>query len=478
MIRAQVRPQVGARATACLVALVLAGLTGAPSPATATAAPVVAPVIGPVLAPVATAAPVVAATDGGAAPSASARAEAFRRYDGRKPLRTIEPGTVLKTREITYSLQGLPLPIDVVQILYRTEDTLERPTVNVTSVLQPPLLAKPRRLIAYGSFYDSLNPQDGPSFAIDGGRSFGGAAVHAETALVATFLLDGMSVVMADTQGRTANFAAGPEYGRTTLDSIRAVLSSRRTGVAPRAKVGLLGYSGGAIATNWAAALAPSYAPDVNRRLVGAAEGGVLVAPARNLRYIQGSQVWAGVLAMALVGASRGFEINLERYLNRYGKQVFEEMEKASIVEVLGSYPGLTWRKIARKRFPDPEQIPAFVRAVNQLNLGRAPAPTIPMFIGQGARGEVEGTSGTTRGIGPGDGVMIAGDVRSLARRYCRQGTRVRYQQYDATSHFTTVPLWIGDAYAWLGRRLAGRKPAANCRSIAPGTSLAPVPMP
>jgi len=465
VIRAQLR-QIGARTTGAVASLALlgAGLAAAPSPAVATSDPATS----------AADAPVARA----AGPGTSARADAFRRYDGEKPLRKVEPGTVLKTREITYSLQGIPLPINVVQILYRTEDALERPTVNVTSVLQPPLLAKPRRLIAYGSFYDSLNPQDGPSFAINGGRSLGGAAVHAETALVAAFLLDGMSVVMADTQGRTADFAAGPEYGRTSLDSIRAVLSSRRTGVAPKAKVGLFGYSGGAIATNWAAALAPSYAPDVNRRLVGAAEGGVLVAPARNLRYIQGSQVWAGVLAMALVGASRGFELNLKRYLNRYGKRVFGEMEKASIVEVLGSYPGLTWKRIARKKFPDPEQIPAYVRTVNQLNLGRAATPTIPMFIGQGARGEIEGTGGTTRGIGPGDGVMIAGDVRSLARRYCRQGTKVRYQQYDATSHFTTVPLWIVDAYAWLGRRLAGQKPAANCRSIEPGTSLAPVPLP
>ena len=38
----------------------------------------------------------------------------------------------------------------------------------------------------------------------------------------------------------------------------------------------MLGYSGGAIATEWAAELAPSYAPEVNERLIGAAIGGVL----------------------------------------------------------------------------------------------------------------------------------------------------------------------------------------------------------
>ena len=48
----------------------------------------------------------------------------------------------------------------------------------------------------------------------------------------------------------------------------------------------MLGYSGGAIATEWAAELAPTYAPDaldVNARLIGAVIGGVLVDPAHNL---------------------------------------------------------------------------------------------------------------------------------------------------------------------------------------------------
>ncbi|CAN5627206.1 lipase family protein [soil metagenome] len=399
----------------------------------------------------------------------------FRSYDGTKPLERIEPGTVLKTRTTTYSLDGIPVPLSVVQLLYRTVDQLGRPTVNVTSIIEPPVLGKPRRLVAYGSFYDSLDPADGPSYALAGGTSSGAAAVHAETALVTPFLLDGMAVLMTDTEGRTADFAAGPEYGKATLDAIRAAMSSTRAELSSRVRIGLFGYSGGAIATNWAAALAPRYAPELTKRLVGAAEGGVLVQPSHNLRYVQGSQVWAGVLAMALVGASRAFEINLRRYLNPYGRKVFAELRSASISAVLGAYPGLTWKQLAKKRYGDPEQIPVYVRTVNKLNLGRAPIPTMPMFIGQGAGGVLEGTPGA----GKGDGVMIAGDVRSLARRYCRHhNPHIRYRQYDATSHFTTVPLWLPDAVTWLGRRLAGAPAPGNCASIEKGSSLAPVPLP
>lgn len=85
-------------------------------------------------------------------------------------------------------------------------------------------------------------------------------------------------------------------------------------------RFGLMGYSGGAIASNWAAALAPSYAPEVNDKLVGFAEGGLFVAPMHNLKYVDGSLVWSGVIPMAIIGVSRSYDIDLQPYLSDYGK--------------------------------------------------------------------------------------------------------------------------------------------------------------
>ena len=68
----------------------------------------------------------------------------------------------------------------------------------------------------------------------------------------------------------------------------------------PHTPIGLIGYSGGAIASEWAAELAPSYAPAVSKRIVGTAIGGVLVHPGHNLHYIDGSLVWSGVQPAAL----------------------------------------------------------------------------------------------------------------------------------------------------------------------------------
>jgi hypothetical protein len=342
-------------------------------------------------------------------------------------------------------------------------------------VLRSPIRPSTDKVVSYQSFYDSLNPVDGPSYAIAGNVSLGGAIPAVETALLVPFLLQGYAVVTSDTQGPTADFAAGPEYGMVTLDALRAASNPTLTGVARTAKVGLVGYSGGAIATNWAAALAPAYASDVNRRLVGAAEGGLLVHPAHNLHYVEGSTVWAGIIVMALIGVSRAYDIDLRPYANAYGRSLLDKLQNASIATVLGAYPGLTWASIAKPEYAQPEDVPIYVRTVNRINLGTAATPTTPMLIGQGAGGVLEGTPGDKPGIGAGDGVMIAGDVRTLARRYCSAGTRVTYRQYDLTSHVPSAALFVPEAVAWVGARFAGGPAPSNCATIAPGNSLAPI---
>jgi hypothetical protein len=413
------------------------------------------------------------------APAASAAVppeqDPFYSYEGSTPLANIAPGTVLKTRTLSYHVAGIPLPIKAVQLLYRSTGETGAPTVNVTSVLQPPLPLVVPTIVSYQSFYDSLNPEDEPSYAISGGVTLGGLIPTAESGLIAPALLAGETVVVPDTEGETADFAAGPEYGMNTLDSLRAVLSSPASGAAGAQKIGLIGYSGGAIATGWAAELASSYAPEISSRIVGTAMGGVLVDPAHNLHYVEGSAVWAGVIPMAIIGLSRAFHINLTAYMSEYGLQLYNKLQRASIETVLAEYPGLTWAQIAKPEYPTPESIPVYVEVANQLIMGASGTPSMPMFIGQGNGGELEGTPGNREGIGPGDGVMIAGDVRSLAREYCSRGVPVQYEEYEHLSHVPSATVWLPGADAWMAERFAGAPAPQNCSSIAPGNSLAPI---
>ncbi|MBO0816255.1 MAG: triacylglycerol lipase [Actinobacteria bacterium] len=427
----------------------------------------------------AVAAVAVAGLAGAPAPAARASAApgegSLSAYAGSGPLAQVPPGTVLKTRTLSYHVAGIPLPVRAVQLWYRSADALRQPTVNVTSVLKPPVPARSPRAVSYQSFYDSLNPADEPSVQIAGGFSLGGLIPDAESVVIAPLLAQGYTIIVPDTEGQAADFAAGPEYGINTLNSIRAATSSPLTGLTAATPVGLFGYSGGAIATDWAAQLAPSYAPDVNRQLVGAAEGGVLADPAHNLTYVNGSLAWAGVIPMSIIGIARGFHINITPYLSAYGRRLYAKLQKASITNVLGQYPGLTFARLAKPQYANPASIPVLVKTENKLDTGSLASPTIPMLIGQGANGVLEGTPAGKPGIGPGDGVMIAGDVRTLARDFCASGAAVDYTQYDLLDHITTFAAWAPTALGWLGNRFAGSQPPSDCSQIPPGNSLAPV---
>ena len=400
----------------------------------------------------------------------------FYKYTDSTPLPDILPGTVLRTRSIPYHLGGIPTPFKATQLLYRSTSQTRKPTVNVTSVIQPPDQDDKTKVLSYQSAYDSLNQNDEPSYAISGGLTLGGLINNVELAVFGPFLADGYTIIVPDTEGQGADFAAGPEYGMNTLDSIRAVFSPSSTvGLPDDAKVAMLGYSGGAIATEWAAELAPTYAPDVNKRMIGAAMGGLLVHPAHNLRYVDGSLGWAGVMLMALVGIARAFEkeTDFRKYLSANGAKLFEDMQTKSIVDVLfqPKYSGLTWKKLAKPKYPIPESIPLYVDCVNDLIMGTGGTPTIPLFIGQGANGELEGTP-DKKDIGAGDGVMIAGDVRTLARDYCAKGTTVHYEEYTDLSHISSLLLWLPNSIDWIMERFAGRPARDNCSSIALGNPL------
>lgn len=407
------------------------------------------------------------------------KADPFYRYTGSTPLPDIPPGTVLKTRSFEYRLFGaIPTFLKATQLLYRSASQIGTPTVNVTSVIQPPIQPDKTKVISYQSAYDSLNQNHEPSYAISGGVTLGGVVNNVEWAVFVPFIAAGYTIIIPDTEGQGAHFAAGREYGQNTLDSVRAAFNSPTLGLPDNAEVAMLGYSGGAIATEWAAELAPTYAPELDKRMIGAAMGGVLVHPARNLHYVDGSLGWAGVMPMAIAGVARAFRVDFSEYFSDNGKKIVGAMENASIINVLGQYPGLTWKDLASRQYPTPESIPIYVETVNKLIMGTGGTPKVPLFIGQGANGIPEGTPGDKPYIGAGDGVMIAGDVRTLAREYCARGATVYHEEYEDLSHVSSLVLWLPNAIDWIMDRFAGRPAPDNCSSIPAGNPIDPISAP
>lgn len=395
----------------------------------------------------------------------------FYALDPGTDLAAAQPGQVLKQRKIKLNIGGLATPVDVTQLQYRTTDTQGRPAFNVTSVLHPTGRAD-GRVVAYQSAYDSLSPEDGPSRSLAGNFSLGGGIATAESAVMLPILQSGASVVMADTEGADANFAAGPEYGMATLDSLRAARNAEAGGVRADSRIAMIGYSGGAIATNWAAILMNEYAPELRADVVGAAQGGLLVNPLDNLTYAIEGPAWSGVVMMAILGLARAYEIDIDPYLTNTGKYYANEMDQAPIIEGFGRLAGLSWEDIVKPEYPAPLDVPPIREIVDKVNMGAAPVPDIPMLLVQGGGGYFELTPPGGENTGDGDGVMVAGDVRALAHRYCEAGTPIVYREYPIASHVMAAIPYAAESVGWINERFAGVPAPNNCGTYPAGNDL------
>ncbi len=92
---------------------------------------------------------------------------------------------------------------------------------------------------------------------------------------------------MPDHEGRLGMWGAPLEPGYHVLDGLRAALSSRSAGAVADAPIGLWGYSGGGLASAWAAEMHGDYAPELN--VVGAVLGSPVGDLGHTFRRLNGT---------------------------------------------------------------------------------------------------------------------------------------------------------------------------------------------
>ena len=376
--------------------------------------------------------------------------DAFYTYTGGRPLAAVPPGTILKSRPTTMHLGATATPVTGEQLLYRTTGQLGQPTVTVTTVLVPLRApAAPVNIVGYLSFYDGLGPKCDPSYTLAGGDAGAPTNQQAEEEelLISWYLSHGFVVTVPDFEGTHHDWMAGRESGYGTLDAIRATMSSLD---AANASVGLSGYSGGAVAADWASELAPAYAPELH--IVGVAAGGVPVNYVHLFRYANGTEVYSAAIPGMLLGLARAYDVDLGRFLSPYGAKVVREESDECLTALFGRFPGLTVGKLLKPRFRDWLHVPALARMVREQTMGTAPGhPDAPLLLGVG------------NSDGKGDGVMSAADVAALAREYCKQGVPVRFEEYRGASHESAGAFFEPETGPFLLERFAGVPFTDNC---------------
>jgi hypothetical protein len=383
----------------------------------------------------------------------------FYRYTGRTPLSQIAPGTPLKEREVTLGAMTTGTPLAAQQILYRTTDAAGHPALSVTTVVLPAAGTAAPRVVGYLSFYDALGPTCDPSFTLRGGDP--GAANQntggAEQAVVYSLHAQGYVVTVPDTENETLDFGAGAAYGMSSLDAVKATLAVLKLGAST--PVGLMGYSGGSIASDWASELAPRYAPTLN--LVGVAQGGMPVDFAHILTYVDGTPKWSAVMPAALVGIARSYHVDITPYLSDFGAKIVKADSDKCIAEFAGN---VTLKQLLKPQYADVLHVPALRKLLDATLMGSVPGhPAGPLLI---VAGNLDGT---------GDGITIAADEKALAAQYCKQGVAVAYAEVPHGEHTQVGVAFMPQAFAFLAGRFAGLPPVSSCASLGGAASVATV---
>jgi hypothetical protein len=346
------------------------------------------------------------------------------------------PGTLLGTRAVSVTGLGLPVPVDAQQFLVRSTDAKDAPTAVVGTLMVPltPYPSGPRPLVSYQPATDSLGDQCNPSYKLRAGT-------EGELPLMWQALQQGWAVVVTDYQGPKNAFAAGRLEGHAVLDGIRGALALPGTGLDGAATpVGMWGYSGGGLATSWAAELQGGYAPELN--VAAVASGGTPADLSAAARQIDGG-IASGLVLLASVGISRAYPEMLE-LLNDTGRAMVERIGDMCIGEAVSAFPFRRLNEFTHS--PDPLSEPLAETVMEANHLGRQ-APKAPVFLYHSVLDEL----------------IPFPTAQQLHADWCRGGATVALHADVLSEHTSLAATGAPLAVGYMASRFAGLPAPATC---------------
>lgn len=354
-----------------------------------------------------------------------------------------EPGTVLRSRDVELAFLGLiPQQLSATQLLYRTTDHDGAPQASVTTVLVPADVDadRPCPLVSYQCAIDAVSSRCFPSYALRRGARAIGALAQFELLLISAALAEGWAVSVPDHEGPAGIWGAPYEPGYHILDGVRAALSSDRIGLHPDAPVGLWGYSGGGLASAWAAEVQADYAPELN--VAGAVLGSPVGDLGHTFRRLNGT-TFSGLPAMVVAALSHIYP-DLDRIIAEHvtdeGKTMLARIEKMTTVFAVLRMFRTDMGTLVDQPLEQILDTPEVQHVFDSIKLGTS-APTPPVLVVQAVH----------------DQIVSVGDIDELTDAYCSGGASVTYHRDMFSEHLLLHPMSAPMALRWLRDRFEGR---------------------
>jgi Secretory lipase len=351
---------------------------------------------------------------------------------------------VLRSRRVRLAFLGIvPQAVVAYQLLYRTTDLNGAPQAAVTTVIRPArtTVDPETPVVSYQCAIDAVASTGFPSYALRRhaklAKVFGGPPAW-EYVPMARALSRGWRVLVPDHGGARGRWIAPREPGYCILDGIRAAQNLERAGIARTAPVALWGYSGGGLATGWAAELWANYAPGLN--VVGAVLGAPVSDPGEIFRDLDGS-LYAGLPNMAVASLMREYPSLrrlVETHTNASGQSLLARLEGMSMIAALARGCLRRSGRFLDRPLDEILAMPEVAELFDDLRLGRT-APAIPVLILQAIH----------------DQFINIRHIDALVNSYQADGAQVSYLRDRLSEHALLYPLSIPTALQWISDRFA-----------------------
>ncbi|MGZ8802003.1 MAG: lipase family protein [Mycobacterium sp.] len=353
------------------------------------------------------------------------------------------PGTVLRSRDVELAFLGfIPQKFHATQMLYRTTDLNGAPQAAVTTVVVPTerSSAGPMPVVSYQCAIDAMAGRCFPSYALRRGAKAIGALAQFEFLLIAAALAEGWAVSVPDHEGSAGMWGAPHEPGYHVLDGVRAAINHDLLGLSPESPVGLWGYSGGGLASAWAAEVQDSYAPELN--VVGAVLGSPVGDLGNAFKRLNGS-IYSGLPAMVVAALTHIYP-DLDRIISEHatdeGKAMLARIERMTTAHALIRLAGTDMAHLIDRPLEEILLTPEVQGVFESIKLGTC-APKTPVLIVQAVH----------------DRIISVDDIDELTETYTRGGASVTYHRDLFSEHMLLHPMSAPMTLRWLRDRFAGR---------------------
>lgn len=353
------------------------------------------------------------------------------------------PGTVLRSRDVELGFLGLiPQKVRATQLLYRTTDRHGNPEATVTTVLVPAghTHRHPRHVVSYQCAIDAVSGRCFPSYALRRRAKAVGSLAQLEYLLIAAAVAEGWVVSVPDHEGPHGMWGTPQEPGYRVLDGLRATLNFERFGLAADSKVGLWGYSGGGLASAWAAEVHDAYAPELN--IVGAVLGSPVGNLGNTFRRLNGTR-FAALPALVVAALRKTYpDLNrvIEENATESGLGWLDRLERLSTGEALIRHFRHDMDRWVHPPLEEVLSLPEVQQVFDDIRLGGS-VPTPPLLIVQAVH----------------DSVIHVDDIDELAHLYTEGGAKVTYHRDLFSEHMLLHPMSAPMTLRWLTDRFADR---------------------